>query len=1652
MIRKTILFLFFLFKILPAIQAQCGSIDFVTTNQKGCVPFIVKFVAKNYPTGSEFSWDMGSGYSSQSTADSFKVSVFTNIGSFNVSLKVTIPGGQVCTIVKNNFITVNRRPVANFSIDKSVLCYGGDTVTFTDQSLNTNSRDWVIDGVLYPNGPRVLKHFIRLSGYKSVSLRVRDTLGCDDVINLDSAIHVLDSPSVTIMASDSNGCVPLNVSFTPLINGLNGQTITSYSWTLNGSSKPGSSLNNPSVTYSAPGSYDVKLTITTSGGCTYTIIKPGFIITGNKPNLSFQADHTAPCKNQLVRLINTTPGTHLPGKITWTIDSGTIVAGTVNSDTIYIQYTAAGSFPVQLDYYYNGCASSKRIPNFITIQPFKADFYSSDTALFGLPDTVHMVNTSIVPPTGTNSYYWILYDLDKNSTLATSTAKDPDFIINKYGHFDIRLIVVNSNGCSDTLRLNDYIFSRKLGEKFSADHLMACTEDTIHFFSGAVHYSYPVKWIFYDLDGITLLKSDTSHNTYMVYSAPGDYTVSLIINPGTSAADTTTRKKYIHIGNPIADFTISGDGVECVNSHITFLEATEPNIPTLDHIWIILHTDSPNVILTGAERGPGGNIYPLFTVPGVYNVYYKAKNSISNCADSIVKNGYVKISGIKGVISADKTSDCKRATVNFSAQTIYNFHYRNISDLVSYEWLIDTIEYPHSSSDFQITDRNGQLTSIRFIKSGDYKVNCRFTNSDGCSYFDTSNAILVHIGTETSFLLDSGICLNEMVKPVNRTNRTDISYKWFSDSSVTFNTSDTAREPEIIFHSKGSHALGLIASNSMGCIDTFISWHYVSKPVASFRSNDTVNICSPALIHFSAEHSPDSSLYQWNFGDGSPELFTTDTSIGHFFAIKNGKSSFDIRLITVNRFGCRDTMFKPGYINFLGPVPYFKMHNNKGCEPLHVQFEDSSRNVSRFYFSYGTGPVDSISIHDTVYHLSSPAALYTVYRPYVFAFNEFGTCTQFFQPEDSIVVYRNPDAGFTAADRISCTPFSVAFKDTSAGAVKWKWDFENDGIIDDTLQNPVHVYNKAGIYSVRLIIENQFGCTDTMLSPGYIESRPKPSARFKISDSVVCHDMPVVFTNQSASDNPLIRYHWDFGISGRTDDTSDARNPLPFTYDLPGAFSVSLRIEDINGCSDTFTYPVKIIVRDTLPPPPPSIGFISVENDKDIRIVWNSGPAADFNAYALERRSASTFDNIASVPVWGDTMYVDISGINVKTQPYSYRLNASNQCGITSAYSGVHTSIFLNATTFSQNSNLITWTPYSGWSLNEYKYLLYRSAQYAGPYSLRASLSSADTAFKDDGLCDSAYYYYVEAVHLTKGFISKSNIDFNRAPFSYPVLPLELTRATVINDRQVLVEWDTVSGASINKKEYLLERMNNGGSWDFIASTPSGSYIDNTVDVHNASYIYKVELKDYCGNHSPGSNFGKSILLRTPSLNMEDFSVLLTWNTYMDWANTVDHYEIDFLDLKTGMYSLLGYVRSSDSSYTDKIFHKTDSPWTYRVRAIEAVQAVPDTSTSNLAGVLLPPKLFIPNAFSPNNDGVNDIFNVKGIFIRNNTGNPLIDFRLRIYDRWGELLFESNDMNMGWNGDYLGKPAEPGTYIYEVNAMGFNRERFNLKGTFHLLR
>jgi PKD repeat protein len=148
-----------------------------------------------------------------------------------------------------------------------------------------------------------------------------------------------------------------------------------------------------------------------------------------------------------------------------------------------------------------------------------------------------------------------------------------------------------------------------------------------------------------------------------------------------------------------------------------------------------------------------------------------------------------------------------------------------------------------------------------------------------------------------------------------------------------------------------------------------------------------------------------------------------------------------------------------------------------------------------------------------------------------------------------------PNAEFAATPTQGEVPIEVQFTDQSVGAIdEWQWDFDNDGVVDSTLQNPRHIYNEAGTYSVLLTVGNSGG-SDRETKIGYLEFFLPCKVDFMADNTEVVGVTYIEFTDLSQGN--ITSWSWDFDNDGVVDSTE--RNPT-HSYTRNGDYTVTLTI------------------------------------------------------------------------------------------------------------------------------------------------------------------------------------------------------------------------------------------------------------------------------------------------------------------------------------------------------------------------------------------------------------------------------------------------------------------------------------------------------------
>jgi len=211
-----------------------------------------------------------------------------------------------------------------------------------------------------------------------------------------------------------------------------------------------------------------------------------------------------------------------------------------------------------------------------------------------------------------------------------------------------------------------------------------------------------------------------------------------------------------------------------------------------------------------------------------------------------------------------------------------------------------------------------------------------------------------------------------------------------------------------------------------------------------------------------------------------------------------------------------------------------------------------------------------------------------------------------------------------------------------------------------------------------------------------------------------------------------------------------------------------------------------------------------------------------------------------------------------------------------------------------------------------------------------------------------------------------------------------------------------------------------------------------------ASDVYKrqVQARDSCNSLSNWTPVSKSILL---SASLKNNKPLLSWNQYKQWKEGVDYYILEYRN-EEGVFKEI--TKTNDTFFLHLNPELNCIPvYEYRVTAYRNPMADTNAtviSRSNYSQVIPSSKLFVPNAFTPNENNLNETFGPVGSFI--------VEYKMEVFNRWGEKLYETQNCMEGWNGRYMNAPCQEGVYIYLIYAQGIDGRVYNLNGNFTLLK
>jgi PKD repeat protein len=329
--------------------------------------------------------------------------------------------------------------------------------------------------------------------------------------------------------------------------------------------------------------------------------------------------------------------------------------------------------------------------------------------------------------------------------------------------------------------------------------------------------------------------------------------------------------------------------------------------------------------------------------------------------------------------------------------------------------------------------------------------------------------------------------------------------------------------------------------------DGTLKWAYITKGAVQ----GSAAIGADGTIYIG---SSDNKIYGLNSDGTLKWSYTTGGAIQGSPSIGSDGTLY-IGSSDANIYAFRDASTVAPVANFTSKIT----NGTDGYIPLTIQFTDTSLNLpTSWKWDFGDG---------TSSNQQNPSHTYTApgtYTVNLTVSNGIDSDSEVKTAYITVTAPPAPEANFTAALTSGDVPLSVQFTDKSTGiGISWAWDFDNDGTIDSTEQNPTYTYATAGTYTVNLTVTNAGG-SDNEIKTDYINvtETAAPVAGFTATPTSGYTPMTAQFNDTSTG--LITSYEWDFNNDGSVDST--AKN-ASYTYSTAGTYTVNHTVMGYGGSS-----------------------------------------------------------------------------------------------------------------------------------------------------------------------------------------------------------------------------------------------------------------------------------------------------------------------------------------------------------------------------------------------------------------------------------------------------------------------------------------------------
>ncbi len=1080
--------------------------------------------------------------------------------------------------------------------------------------------------------------------------------------------------------------------------------------------------------------------------------------------------------------------------------------------------------------------------------------------------------------------------------------------------------------------------------------------------------------------------------------------IKLIATNAYGCKSDSMSHKFFILAKPVPGFTKS-NAQGCGPLSVTFNNTTTPaGTNYYQFVWDFGNGDTSHL------QNPPAILFKS-ALSHLDTTYYIRLKSFSQCDTVISLRDSVIVHALPlAKIQVDTTGICPVVA------SPYQFKANNLSigNVSKYYW--DYSDIIIDSSSIPVSVSHIFTTTV----TKNYLIQLKAVNSCGSS-IDSVNLTVYPKNIIANLAMNgpgSIGCAPDTIRFTNNSSGANSYRISFGDGSIdsVYISNKGMEQIKHYYKNPGIYTVTMKASNTCNNTDTIISFLITlnQKPVGDFTTAKT-SYCRNETISFQ-NNSAAGYTYEWYFGDGSS---STLFSPSHSYAIAGSyQVTMVIKSLNANASFCTDTVRHSIVVNNLAPTNYVSNAAPTNCAPFNfvANSNQPAGNIANWIFS-DPNSIDTLATGNNATHLFGKAGDYKVT---LISFNNAG-CS------DTGITYLHivpkPVAAFLASDTIKCLNADTIFftnKSSYAALDPVQYNWYINGVLMSSTKDFKHNFSNsasttaATSFIVLLVATNSNGCTDSASKKITIIPRSKPA--FSILPSQGCAQISVSFTNNSQFANIYKWYINDSLFSTMT-------TPYPIILSKPKTnYFIKLVADQTMGCGADSVFNT-VTTYDK-----PSSGF------------------TDFNmALACSGNLTVQFTDISkaspgSIKQWfwdfgdGQTSSL-INPVHAYTQPGNYLIThyVVDDKGCVSDTTNKAVKNFGKPTVKFKLNNICLQTP---------SVPVFTTVDFGfGSKGIKTYLWDFG-----DGTVDTSSHpihtYTKEGQYtVTLTTVSDSSCVGDTALQIIQVLGKPVADFKFINNCvNNLVRFIDASAPGYGQS------IVGSYKWDLGDGSPV-SYSANPTHSYFTVADYNVTLSVSSAQCPLLSDTKTKVIKIVQPREGRIYPVITT--TF----SVPTHLELTQKEAASVQQggSAASYLWTPSTELNST---KIQNPVAvYNIndpRKIMYNIAITDTSGCVIndkqeVWIFAESNILAPTAFTPNNDGANDLFIPVYIQI------VRIQY-FRIFDRWGNLLFETMDMGKGWDGTINGKKMPMDTYVYMVMGIDVNGKTISRKGDVTLIR